>query len=88
MIVIAIKICFLNIVDNYNLGRKSHTSRFFSPFYKEIFRVIYGILAIVIEDLKLHMHNKKILLKKSAIQFELYAHKSKKDKYFVLFSLL
>ena len=46
------------------------------------------MLTITIKDLKLYMNNKNLLLKKKVIQFELYAQKSKKDEYFMLFSLL
>ncbi len=88
MIVFAIKTCFFNRVDSYNLVQKAHTSCFFSPFCGEMIRVICTMLAIAIEDLKLRMNNKNLLLRKSAIRFELYAQKSKKDEYFVLFSLL
>ena len=43
---------------------------------------------IRIKDFVLHIKNKHLLLEKSVILFELYAQKSKKFKYFELFSLL
>ncbi len=88
MIVLAIKTCFFNGVDSYNLGRKPHTSCFFSLFCGEMISVIYAMLAVAIKDLKLCMNNKNLLLEKSAIRFEPYTQKSEKDKYFILFSLL
>ncbi len=88
MIVLAIKTCFFNRIDSYNFSRKSHTLRFFSPFCVEMIRVICVMLAIAIEDLELRMNNNNLPLGKSVIRFEPYAQKSKKDEYFVLFSLL
>ncbi len=88
MIIFVIKTCFFNEVDSFNLGQKLHRLRLFSPFYKEMIRVICTILAVIIEDLKLRMNNKNPLLRKRAIQFEPYAQKSEKSEYFVLFSLL
>ena len=46
------------------------------------------MLAIAIKDLKLQINYKNLSLEKTAIRFELYAQKSKKSEYFVLFSLL
>ena len=88
MNVFAIKTCFFNRIDSYNLGQKLYISRFFSPFYGKMIRIIYVMLAIAIEDFKLRMNNKNLPLRKSAIRFELYTQKSEKNEYFVLFSLL
>lgn len=43
------------------------------------------MLIIAIEDFKLCLNNKNLLLEKSAIWFELYTKKSEKDKYLILF---
>ncbi len=86
MIVLAIKTYFFNGVDSYNLGRKPHILRFFSLFYGKMIRVIYAMLAVIIEDLKLCMNNKNLPFGKSAIRFEPCAQKSEKGEYFVLFS--
>ncbi len=50
--------------------------------------IIFAMLTVTIENLKLRMNNKNLPLRKSAISFELYAQKIEKDEYFVLFSLL
>ncbi len=88
MIVLAIKTCFFNGVDSYNLGQKPHISCFFSPFCGKMIRVICAMLVVAIEDLELCMNNKNLPLGKSAIPFEPYTQKSEKGEYFVLFSLL
>ncbi len=59
MIVFTIKTCFFNGVDSYNLGQKPHISRFFTLFCGEMIRLICAILAVIIEDLKMHLNKKK-----------------------------
>lgn len=44
------------------------------------------MLAIIIEDLELHLNNKNLPLRKSVIQFKPLTQKSKASKYFSLFS--
>ena len=43
-------------------------------------RVIYAIFAIAIKDLEVHLGNSNLLLRKSAIWFELLAQKSETSK--------
>ena len=86
VIVLAIKIWFFIGVDSYSLGRKLHTSYFFSLFCGEMIRVICAILAIAIENLELHCKNKNPSIKKSTIWFEPYVYNYKTGKYFVFFN--
>ena len=88
VIVFAIKTGFFNEVNSYNLNWKPYTSRFFSLFYREIIRIIYFMLFVVIKDLTLCMNNKNLMLEKSGIQLKSYIQKSEKNEYFILFSLL
>ena len=46
------------------------------------------MFTVAIKDFELGMNHKNLSLENSAICLELYAQKSKKDEFFVLFSLL
>ena len=80
MIVLAIKSFFFSRVDSYSLGQKPHTSHFFLLFCKEMIRVLCAMLAIAIEDLKVHLGNFNLPLDKSAIWFELLVPKVETSK--------
>ncbi len=86
MIVLAIKSCFFTGVDSYSLGRKPHTSQFFSSFRGEMIRVVYAMLAVAIEDLELRLNNKNLPIGKREIRFEPLAQKSEIGKHLDLFS--
>lgn len=72
-----------NGINTYSLGQKPYTLYFFSLFYEEMIRLICAIFTIMMKNFKCRLNNKNLFLRKNAIQFELYAQKSKKDKYFV-----
>ncbi len=55
-------------------------SHFFLPFCGEMIRVICALLAIIIEDLVIHLHNSNLPLGKSAIRFESLAQKGETCK--------
>ncbi len=80
MIVFVIKSFFYSGADSYSLRRKSHTSYFVLPFCGEMIRVICAILAIVIEDLEVHLRNSNLFPGKNVIWFELSAQKREIDK--------
>lgn len=75
MIVFVIKSFFCSKAGSYNLEQKPHTSHFFLFFCRQMIRVAYTILAIVIEDLEVHFGNLNLLLRKSLIWFEPLAQK-------------
>lgn len=81
MIVHAIKLCFFTGVDSYCLGRKPHTSRFFSPFRGEMVRTISAMIAVALEDLELRCRNQNLPVGKSAIRFEPHTQKSGTGEY-------
>lgn len=49
-------------------------------FYWEIIRVIFTILTVLIENLKLYMNNSNLLIKKSSISFGLTFQKELNDR--------
>lgn len=80
VIVFIIKSCFFFKTNNYNLKQKFYISHFFFLFYKQIIQVICTILAIVIKDLEIYLNNLNLLIKKSAICFELLVQKKEIGK--------
>ena len=57
-------------INSYGLGKKAHTSRFFSLFCGEIVIIICFILAVAIKNLALRWNNKELATGKSAVWFE------------------
>ena len=53
---------------------------FFFPFYGDIIRVVYAMLAIVIEDLEMRLGNSNLPLEKNAIWLEPLAQKKQTSK--------
>ncbi len=70
VIVLAIMACFFSGTDSYGLGRKAHTSRFFTPFCGEMVVVICSMLAVAIQDQALRWNNKQLATGKSVVRFE------------------
>lgn len=75
MIVFVIKLFFFSLANSYSLGQKFYISHFFLFFYREMIRVLYTMLAIIIENLKLRLVNSNLPLRKSIILFEILAQK-------------
>lgn len=55
-------------------------SYFFSLYYRKIIKVICAILAVVIDDMKVHLSNLNLLFGKNAIGFKPLAKKKETGK--------
>lgn len=75
MIIFAIKFYFFSRTNSYCLRQKPHTSHFFFFYYETMIEVIYTILIIIIEDLKIYLNNSNLLTKKNVIWFECLVQK-------------
>ena len=80
MINLVIKSFFFSGADSYSLRQKPHMSHFFLPFCREMIRVVYAMLTVIIKDLELCLGNSNLPLSKSAIWFEPSAQKGETDK--------